>query len=72
MNWIQAKYRWLFKRCMDCGIKLSSEYDRGDVCSHCFDDFNGITIEELAGIIQATKNDKLIPHEEIEKEFLDI
>jgi len=41
-------YRWLFKRCMDCGVKLKSEKsDRGDVCPKCFDDFNGLTIEEI-------------------------
>lgn len=45
MRW----FRWLFKCCMDCGIKLPSEYDRGDVCQKCFDEFNGMTLEELLG-----------------------
>lgn len=34
---------------MDCGIKLSKDYDRGDVCKKCFNDFNGMTLEELIG-----------------------
>lgn len=42
-------YRWLFWRCMDCGAKLEPHplTARGDVCQKCFDDFNGMTIEEL-------------------------
>lgn len=40
-------YRWLCRRCMDCGVKLDQSYDRGDVCKKCFDDFNGMTLEEL-------------------------
>lgn len=43
MKW----FRWCFKYCMDCGVKLPSNYNRGDVCQKCFDDFNGMTIEEL-------------------------
>lgn len=42
-------YRWLFKRCIDCGVKLPRHYDRGDVCKACWDAFNGLTIEELMG-----------------------
>jgi len=32
---------------MDCGVKLDKTYDRGDVCKKCFDDFDGMTLEEL-------------------------
>lgn len=42
-NW----YRWLFRKCMDCGVQLDKSYDRGDVCQTCFDNFNGMTIDEL-------------------------
>ena len=42
-------YRWLFRNCMDCGIKLDKSYNRGDVCQKCFNDFDGLTIEELIG-----------------------
>lgn len=42
-NW----FRWLFRYCMDCGIKLDKTYNRGDVCKKCFDDFNGMILEEL-------------------------
>jgi hypothetical protein len=44
---IIAWYRWLFKRCMDCDVKLSKSFNRGDVCEKCFDDFNGVTLEQL-------------------------
>jgi hypothetical protein len=46
-------YRWLFWRCMDCGAKLESHplSARGDVCQKCFDDFNGMTAEELTAAI---------------------
>jgi protein-arginine kinase activator protein McsA len=40
-------FRWLFKRCMDCGSKLTSTYKRGDVCDECYDDFDGLTVEEM-------------------------
>lgn len=39
--------RRLFRHCMDCGVKLDKTYNRGDVCKKCFDDFNGMTLEEL-------------------------
>lgn len=43
-NWL----RWLFWRCMDCGAKLDEPtYNRGDVCKKCFDDFDGMTLEEM-------------------------
>ena len=42
---IQRYRRWLTKRCMDCGVKLSREYARGDVCQRCFDHFNGLIFE---------------------------
>ena len=47
MNTILNWYRWLFRHCMDCGVKLTPEYNRGDVCSKCFDEFCGLTIEEM-------------------------
>lgn len=40
-------FRWLFRRCMDCGVKLDKQSNRGDVCQKCFDEFDGLTIEEL-------------------------
>lgn len=47
MKTIIIWYRWLFRRCMDCDIKLNKSYNRGDVCQKCFDEFNGATLEEL-------------------------
>lgn len=40
-------YRWLFRCCMDCGVKLGERGSRGEVCPKCFDEFDGMTIEEL-------------------------
>ena len=40
-------YRYIFRHCMDCGIKLSCDFSRGDVCTKCFDNFNGVTLKEL-------------------------
>lgn len=40
-------YRWLFRRCMDCGYRLNNSYDRGDVCKTCFDNFNGLEIDQI-------------------------
>ena len=45
-----ALYRFLFKKCIDCGVKLPKNFNRGDVCSKCFDDFDGLTMEELCSI----------------------
>ena len=42
--------RMWFKYCMDCGVKLPNTYNRGDVCQKCFDEFDGLTIEEIMGI----------------------
>lgn len=42
-------WRFITKRCMDCGIRLKGSYDHGDVCEKCFDEFNGLTIEEIIG-----------------------
>lgn len=44
---IKAWFRWLFRCCIDCGIKLDKSYSRGDVCCKCFNEFNGIALEEL-------------------------
>lgn len=44
---IKRWYRWLFRRCMDCGCKLPKSFVRGDVCRKCFDDFDGLTIDEI-------------------------
>ena len=43
-------WRWLSRRCVDCGVKLDGTYARGDVCKKCFDDFNGVTLEGLLGL----------------------
>ncbi len=40
-------FRWLFRCCLDCGTKLDKHYNRGDVCWKCFDEFEGLTTEEL-------------------------
>lgn len=46
-----AFYRFFRKRCLDCGAKLEKYNERGDVCEKCYDNFNGITVEELtAGV----------------------
>lgn len=42
-------WRWLLKHCMDCGVKLPSDYNRGDVCKKCYDEFDGLTLEEIIG-----------------------
>ena len=39
--------RWLFRRCMDCGIKLGREYDRGDVCWGCLHYDGFVIIREI-------------------------
>jgi hypothetical protein len=44
---VKAWIRWLFRRCIDCGVKLDRSFDRGDVCEKCFDSFNGCTLDEL-------------------------
>jgi hypothetical protein len=51
-GWVRAWWRWLWRRCIDCGIKLDRSYDRGDVCEQCFANFNGMTLEELTGETQ--------------------
>lgn len=40
-------FRFLFRYCMDCGVKLDKTYNRGDVCKKCFDEFDGMTLDEL-------------------------
>lgn len=40
-------YRTIFRRCLDCGVKLTPDYGKGDVCSKCFGDFNGVFIHEI-------------------------
>lgn len=40
-------WRWILHRCVDCGAKIENKHSRGEVCSICFDNFNGLTIEEL-------------------------
>jgi len=40
-------YRFLSRRCMDCGAKLHKPSNRGDVCVECYDDFDGMTLDEL-------------------------
>jgi len=42
---------------MDCGIKLTPDYNRGDVCAKCFDEFNGMTLEEIIGEIPSQETD---------------
>jgi hypothetical protein len=42
----RALYRFVMKRCLDCGGKVTR---RGDVCKKCFDAFNGLSVEELTG-----------------------
>jgi len=37
---------WLFRRCTECGTKLPKRYKRG-LCKRCWNDFNGMTIEEI-------------------------
>ena len=43
-SFILAVYRWIFRKCMDCGEPWEN---RGEVCTKCFDNFNGATIEEI-------------------------
>lgn len=49
---MRSWFRWLFKICMDCGVKLPPSYNRGDVCKKCFDEFNGLTIDEIVELFQ--------------------
>ena len=44
---IKYYFRYIFRKCLDCGKQLSKKYYRGDVCKKCFDNFNGLTITEM-------------------------
>ena len=46
-NKILSIIRFYLFRCLDCGIKLRNSNNYGDVCQKCFDDFDGVTIEEI-------------------------
>ena len=34
-------------RCVECGVELDESYNEGDVCQKCFDEFDGLTLEEI-------------------------
>jgi hypothetical protein len=59
MGVMKRFYRWLFWRCMDCGVKLKSpKYNRGDVCTKCFDAFDGMPVDQLVNEIQSELRNK--------------
>lgn len=47
--YIRDIYRYYSWKCMDCGANLSCHplTARGDVCCKCFDEFDGLSIDEL-------------------------
>lgn len=42
-------FRLVFHRCADCGVRLPLKWSwcEASVCQKCFDDFNGLTVEEM-------------------------
>lgn len=40
-------FRWFTKRCLDCNKPLNSKHNYGEVCTKCYNEFNGATIEDL-------------------------
>jgi len=46
ISWFKYWLRFIFKHCVDCGNNSKIKV-RGDVCSTCYNAFNGLTIEEI-------------------------